>query len=115
MNSNTLTTLVLAASLVGCATAPRQQLVDVNATIRAAEQAGADAVPAAAYHLSLARDQLGDAAPLVDGDNDETEIAREALARAQADATLALSLAEKERSEERADEAWSEVSELEKD
>jgi hypothetical protein len=82
-----------AASLaVACAGAPKptSQFADTQAALRAAHEVGADRVPEAQLHTTLAQEQLKRADKLMsDGDNAE---AARVLARAKADAELAVSL-----------------------
>jgi hypothetical protein len=62
-----------------------------NSAIRGAHEVGAEGQPQAAYHLQLARDQVGLAQRLTaDGQNVE---AKRMLLRAQMDAELAIALA----------------------
>ena len=60
------------------------------ADIRAAEEVGAGQVPKAALHLKMARDQVSTAERLMA--DDENEEASLVLARAQADADVAIAL-----------------------
>lgn len=86
-----LSSLALLA-VTGCAAIqiPPEQLQSSESSIRAAEELGAMSVPAAKLHLQLAHDQSEQAKKLAaDGD----ERAPLVLARAQADAELALGLA----------------------
>ncbi len=81
------------AVLVGCSTfkVPTERFIASESAIRGAEEAGAVKVPAASYHLQLARDESEEAKRLVaDGRN---ELAHNMLVRAEADADLALALA----------------------
>jgi hypothetical protein len=91
MNTRTLIlTAVLATS--GCATVQLspQRLQANEASMRGAEEVGASGVPTARLHLQLARDQTEAAKKLAaDGDDRAPMV----LARAQADAELALVLA----------------------
>lgn len=94
MNVKRLVTQVLAAgALLGaCAStgAPQERMAASQAAIRAAEEVGADKVPAAALHLQLAREQIEQAKKLMaDGNNMRAD---SLLQRAEADAELALSL-----------------------
>lgn len=78
--------------LAGCATIqiPTQQLEQSESSMRAAEEVGANAVPAARLHLQLAKDQTALAKSMAaDGDGRALLV----LARAEADAELALGLA----------------------
>jgi hypothetical protein len=85
--------LVLAALMsAGCATIqlPPERLAANEASIRGAEELGAEGVPQARLHLQLAKDQTESAVRLAE-DGDERALL--VLARAQSDAELALSLA----------------------
>ena len=85
--------LSLAAfGLAGCATIvlPAQQLEQSESSMRGAEEVGALTVPTARLHLQLAKDQTALAKSMAaDGDDRATLV----LARAEADAELALGLA----------------------
>lgn len=88
---------LLMLPLVGCATADQQ---DISAreysqpreTIQAAQSMGADEVPRARMFLSYATDQMRDADRALKAGN--TTQAKRLLVRAQADAELALALAQ---------------------
>src|SRR5438309_868450 len=84
---------VLALFAVGCASSavPLDRLTDAKATVRAAQEAGAQGTPQAALHLKMANDELASAQKALD-DNDNDR-ARLLLNQAQADADLSLSLA----------------------
>lgn len=88
------TLLVSLAALAGaaCATAQisPQRLESNQASIRAAQEVGAEGVPAARLHLQLAKDQTESAKKLAAEGDERAEMM---LARAQADAELALGLA----------------------
>ena len=91
MNTRLMLSLVV-IGLSGCATVqiPAERLEGSEASIRGAEELGATNVPAARLHLQLARDQTAQAKQLAaDGDDRATLV----LARAEADAELALGLA----------------------
>ncbi len=86
-------TLSLAAlALAGCATVqlPADRLQGSEASIRSAEELGASNVPAARLHLQLAKDETLAAKKLASGGDPRAELV---LARAEADAELALGLA----------------------
>ncbi len=86
-------TLLLAAlALAGCATLqlPADRLQSSEASIRSAEEMGASAVPAARLHLQYAKDQTASAKKLAEAGDDRALVM---LARADADAELALGLA----------------------
>jgi hypothetical protein len=82
-----------------CATPPRQQLMQTQSAIRAAEEVGAEDTPKAAYHLRVAQEQLEIGRGLM---NDEERQAELILRRAEVDAELAMAYA-------RSDEAWEEA------
>jgi hypothetical protein len=87
---------VMCLTLVGCAgqpviPAPTERRVQAEASLRAAEGAGASRVPEAAQHLEYARQQLADAERLlVEGEQEAAELR---FMQAEADADLALALA----------------------
>ena len=79
--------------LAACASTPvpADKLANSQAAVRSAEEMNAERNPDAALYLRLAREQLDDAKKKIkDGDN---ERATYVLARAQADAEVALNLA----------------------
>jgi len=83
----------LVLALLGCASAPlpAERLASAEAGIRGATEVGGEAVPQAALHLKMARDQIAQAKSLAQsGDGDRAVLV---LARAETDAELALSLA----------------------
>lgn len=84
--------LCVALALAGCATVrlPAERLQANAASIRAAEELGAEGVPSARLHLQLAKDQTEAALRLAEEGDPRAPIV---LARAQADAELALALA----------------------
>jgi hypothetical protein len=84
--------ILLPVVMVGCASAPvpAQRLASAEAASRGALEVGAEATPQAALHLKLAHDQIAQAKQLIqDGDNERAGFV---LARAEADAELALAL-----------------------
>jgi Domain of unknown function (DUF4398) len=81
----------------------------VQAAVRAAEEVGAPKIPKAALHLELAKEQTAEAKRL--GDRDEGEAGNLVLERAQADAELAIQLAQTEREQQAAKTAWQKVQE----
>jgi hypothetical protein len=91
MNKITLLCVSVLA-LAGCATVqlPNERMQANIASIRAAEELGADGVPSARLHLQLAKDQTESARRMAEDGNERALIV---LARAQSDAELALSLA----------------------
>ena len=91
MNRSALLYAVLCALGFACATAPpTQQLADVQAAVRSADELGAQANPQAQLHYSLAQDQFGRAKALLKQNNNEE--ATRLLERAHADAELAVAL-----------------------
>src|SRR5882757_10429239 len=90
------------ATLVGCASSPPvAQQEQSSASIRAAEEVGAQRVPQAALHLQLAKEQFQAAR----AERSDRERAGRLLARAQADADLALALARTESERSQAQDA----------
>jgi len=87
--------MVIGATLfgLGCggAAVPTEKLTAAEASMRAAQEVGANSVPQAELHLKLAEEQVQLARKLsADGEN---ERAGAVLLRAKADADLALALA----------------------
>lgn len=92
MKNRVLLMSLAALGLGACATVniPGERLEHSEASIRGAEEMGANGVPAARLHLQLARDQTVLAKSMAaDGDKRAPLV----LARAEADAELALGLA----------------------
>ncbi|WP_163781361.1 DUF4398 domain-containing protein [Myxococcus vastator] len=91
-----LTAVLLGLTMAGCAgrqvlPAPNEQRVQAEASLRAAEGAGAARVPEAALHLEFARQQIADAERLwVEGEQEAAELR---FRQAEADAELAHALA----------------------
>lgn len=84
---------------------------DTLAAIRAAETVGAKDTPQSAYHLELARQNLGRAQVFIAaGDFEE---AWGTLARAKADAELAISISEREEMRARAEQSRERLEALE--
>lgn len=106
--------LALSALLVGCggASLPPAKVADTQATISAAAAVGAESHPQAALHLKMARDQLRDAQNLIGDGSDEN--ARLVLARAQADADLAMMLTREAQAAANLRKARADVDALEK-
>jgi hypothetical protein len=96
-------------ALSACATAPvpMQRIAEAQGAIRAAEEVGATENPTASYHLKLARDQFDEATLLVD--RGENKRAAYILARAEADAELALALSREEKAQIQARELLEQV------
>jgi hypothetical protein len=88
----TLLFSLAAFSLTGCATVQLkpESLQSNQASIRGAQEVGANSVPAARLHLQLAKDQTDSAKKMAEEGDERAEMV---LARAQADAELALGLA----------------------
>lgn len=103
---------MLAAFAVSCASTaiPAQKLTDSKASVRAAEAVGAEIHPQAALHLKMARDQIREAELLIK--EDENERAEMVLERAEADAQLAMALAQEKQVKAEAATAKRKVEEL---
>jgi hypothetical protein len=90
--------LLVATGLAGgCATTrpPTDNMESSAASIRGAEQAGAQDVPRAALHLQLANEQSDKAKQLIAaGGKDNMRAAANLLMRASADGELAIALAD---------------------
>jgi hypothetical protein len=105
-----LVALVTAFGCGGSMPVPQSQLTQSKASIRAAEEVGAPRVPQAALHLKMAQDQVAQAEKLIaDDDNEEATLV---LARAEADAELALELAREASLKAQAQEALNKVDKL---
>jgi len=100
---------LLALVLVGCggSAVPLDRLTDAKATVRAAQEAGAEGTPQAALHLKMANDELASAQKAMD-DNDG-ERAQLLLNQAQADADLSLSLARGTTEKQQAQDAQAKI------
>lgn len=87
------TAAILSALAAACATAPvpHEQLAASQGAIRAAEETGADKVPAATLYLQMAKEASDKAQKCIQ--RDENHRAQLLLERAEADAELAFSLA----------------------
>lgn len=96
----------------GCASSavPLDRLTDAKATVRAAEEAGAQSTPQAALHLKMANDELASAQKAMD-DNDNDR-ARLLLNQAQSDADLSLALARGTTEKQQAQEAQAKIDNL---
>jgi hypothetical protein len=89
---------------------PRNQLSASEAAVRAAEVAGAQNSPQSALHLKRAREQVDSGKGLIqEGENERAEWV---LRRAQADADLALTIANEEGQRKRAAQAKEELEQL---
>jgi hypothetical protein len=92
---NKLITALIATSglALGCGASqppPTQQLADVQSATRAAEELGATREPQAQLHLKLAEEQMAKAKLAMD--KEDNPRAESILARAKADAELAVAL-----------------------
>jgi hypothetical protein len=107
------TGLAILLGVTGCGGGypePRNQLTESESAVRAAEVAGAQNSPQSALHLKRAREQIESGKGLIqEGDNERAEWV---LRRAQADADLALSLANEETQRKKAAEAKEELEQL---
>lgn len=95
-----------------CATQPRQQLMQTQSAVRAAEEVGAEGTPKAAYHLRVAQEQLEIGRNLMDGEEKQAGLI---LRRAEADAELAMAYARSNEAREEARQARKEVRELQRE
>jgi hypothetical protein len=79
-------------TMAGCASVqiPPEQLERSEASIRGAEETGAEGVPSAKLHLQLAKDQTESAKKMAASGNNRAVLV---LARAESDGELALVLA----------------------
>jgi len=104
--------LLAAMLLVACggAAVPTGKLTNAKATIRGAEEVGAEQNPKAAMHLKLARDQVARAERLIK--QEEYENAALTLNQAQADADMALALAREATERKAAEQAKARIEEL---
>lgn len=90
-----IASFALVSACGGSAPVPETEKTKALADIRAAEEVGAGQVPKAALHLKMARDQVATAERLIA--DDENEEAAMVLARAQADADVAIALSHETR------------------
>jgi hypothetical protein len=92
MHRGTSPLLIAGVLSAGCSAAPLpvERMASAEAGIRGATEVGAEAVPQAALHLKMARDQVAQAQALNRAGENERAVMM--LARAEADAELALSL-----------------------
>ena len=102
---------VLGVSAVGCAGArvAPEKFEQSQASIRGAEEVGADKVPAAKLHLQFAKDQT-DRAKKMSAEGDAR--AELMLARARSDAELAVALSREEATRQEAARAADELKAL---
>ena len=103
---------LVALFAVGCggSAVPLDRLTDAKATVRAAQEAGAQSTPQAALHLKMANDELASAQKAID-DNDGDR-ARLLLNQAQADADLSLALARGTTEKQQAQQAQAKIDSL---
>jgi len=89
--------VLIASSALACGAsypAPTQRMADAQSAERSARELGAQRQPKAELHLKLAQEQIAAASRLInDGDNERATFV---LARAKADAELAVALAREE-------------------
>jgi hypothetical protein len=98
----------------GCGSSafPLDKLTDAKATVRAAQEAGAQNTPQAELHLKMANDELASSQKALDDkDNDR---ARLLLNQAQADADLSLALARGSADKQAAQAAQAKIVDLSK-
>jgi len=109
LNSVTSLSAIVALFAVACGSAavPLDRLTDAKATVRAAQEAGAQSTPQAALHLKMANDELASAQKAMD-DNDNDR-ARLLLNQAQSDADLSLALARGTTEKQNAQEAQAKI------
>jgi len=101
-----------AALAGGCggAAPPTQRMESSAASIRGAEQAGAEDVPKAALYLQLANEQSAKAKVLMaSGNKDDMRAAGNLLMRAAADGDLAIALADSDKDRVAAEAALAEI------
>jgi len=105
--------LILGLALVGgCATnqPPTERMESSAASIRGAQEAGANDVPRAALYLQLANEQSGKAKALIAaGGEDNMKKASNLLMRASADGELAIALADDDKDRLAAEHAVAEI------
>lgn len=113
MLARLLTLAFAVTAVVGCAhaTVDSQQLAASEGAARAAEEMGANAHPQAQLYLKLAQQQLAEAKALIKEDKDLERVDM-LLARAQADAELAVELARSSEAKDEADRLTKEVAGL---
>jgi hypothetical protein len=118
MTIETMTTrgrlaLLLGAALVaGCGASqpPTERMESSAASIRGAEEAGAENVPRAALYLQLANEQSAKAKVLIaSGGKDDMKAAANLLMRASADGDLAIALATDDKDRLAAEHALAEI------
>src|SRR5262245_37419382 len=107
-------TFVASASLLACggAAVPQETLTAAQASAKGAEVGGAAEDPKAQLHLKLANEQIAKAKKLIeDGENEQ---AARVIDRAQADADLALALAQQSKAQNDAKVADEQLGKLKK-
>jgi predicted transcriptional regulator len=102
--------IVAGIAACGGTQVPTEHVAQSEASIRAAEEVGAKSVPTAALHLQLAKEQFEQAKVLIK--NNENERAKYVLARAAADAELAVALARESAMHDEAQKAYEQVQSL---
>ncbi len=104
-----ISTSVLFAFVTACggSAVPLDKLTDAKATVRAAQEAGAESTPQAALHLKMANDELASAQKSSDDkDNDRAVLL---LNQAQSDADLSLALARGTAEKQQAQQAQAKI------
>lgn len=102
--------VAIVTTACGGAAVPQEQMTAAQASIRAAEVGGVPGDPQAALLIKKAKDQVVEAKKLIeDGDNHRAEMV---LLRAEADAELALALAQELATKNEAATAQKQVQEL---
>lgn len=105
--------IIFAALIAGCGSGPAVNKEASTSAIRAAEEAGASAVPSASLYLQLAKEELENAQGLAaKGDKEQ---AASMLSRAQADGELAVALSRGEADKTAATQAIERVRQLRND
>jgi hypothetical protein len=111
--SNIWLSSLVALTACGGAQLNQKRATEVQASVLAAEQVGANDQPKAALHLQLAKEQVEEAKRLAaDGDESSSNLL---LERAKVDAELALQLAQTEREQESARQAWEKIRDLKRE
>lgn len=104
--------VAVSAAACGGAAVPQEALTAAQASVKGAEVGGANEDPKAQLHLKLANEQIEKAKKAIeDGDN---EVAARLVDRAQADADLALALAQQAKSLREAKDADEQLGKLKK-
>jgi hypothetical protein len=103
LNFTIIATSLCAFGCAGSYPPPTQQMADVQAANRSANELGAQSTPRAQLHLKLAEEQMKQAKSAMD--NDDNKRAESLLMRAKADAELALALTREETATTGADKA----------